>query len=185
MQMIHLFRVGAAALLTSCFACSSFAEDRPGPAAAIRPQIIATERSASTADPAAAPTIRSPRSATDPTVISEIFQNIIVPPGNSIPLDSSIDYSSVGTVAVAVQCSGCSSAATSLGTSGLILQARWTVPNGALLVATENKAATTFAYWDAGGAIFNVYGPQFRLVLQNTGTQPISLQQITIFRRSQ
>jgi len=30
-----------------------------------------------------------------------------------------------------------------------------------------------------------VFGPQFRLVLQNKGTQTIAVQQVTIFRRSQ
>jgi hypothetical protein len=49
----------------------------------------------------------------------------------------------------------------------------------------ENKAATTFPYWDAGAALFNTYGSQFRLILQNTGTQTVAIQQVTLFRRSQ
>lgn len=57
------------------------------------------------------------------------------------------------------------------------------VPNAASFVATENKAATAFPYWDAGGAIFNAYGPQFSQALQNKGSQSIALAQVTIFRR--
>ena len=100
-------------------------------------------------------------------------------------LDSTMDYSAVGSVAVTVQCTICTTAATSLATGGLVLQAWWLVPPADSYVVTENKAATAFSYWDAGGAIFNVYGPQFRLILQNKGKQTIGIQQITIFRRSQ
>ena len=96
-----------------------------------------------------------------------------------------MDYSSAITVAVTVECTICTSATTSLGTTGLTLQVGWLVPDANSYVATENKAATAFPYWDSGGAIFNGYGSQFRLNLQNKGSQTISLQQTTIFRRSQ
>jgi hypothetical protein len=72
-----------------------------------------------------------------------------------------------------------------MGSLGLVLQARWTVPDAASYVTAENKAATAFPYADSGGVVFNVFGPRFRLALQNKGTQPIALQQVTIFRRSQ
>jgi hypothetical protein len=117
--------------------------------------------------------------------ISEVFENLVIATGKTVTLDSGLDYSSSDTVAVSVLCIICSTANTTLGNSGLVLQARWTVPDAGAYVTTENRLATAFPYSDSGGAVFNVYGPQFRLVLQNRGTQTIALQQVTIFHRSQ
>jgi hypothetical protein len=143
------------------------------------------EKSADAYDLTVTATAKSPRNAVVATENSEVFQSIVVAPGKRVSLDSTLDYSSVNTVAVTIQCIVCTSAVTSLGTSGLVLQALWLVPNAELYVATENKAATAFPYWDAGGAVFNVYGSQFRLTLQNKGTETITIQQLTMFRRSQ
>jgi hypothetical protein len=117
--------------------------------------------------------------------ISEVFENLVIAAGKNVTLDSALDYSTAGTVAVSVLCIICSTAATSLGNSGLVLQARWTVADAGDYVTTESRPATTFPYSDSGGAVFSVFGPQFRLVLQNKGTQTIAVQQVTIFRRSQ
>ena len=114
-----------------------------------------------------------------------MFRNVVIAAGTTVSLDSTLDYSSVSTVAVAVQCITCTSAATALGASSLTLQARWLVSGADFYVATGNKSATTFPYWDAGGAVFNVYGSHFRLSLQNKGSQTISIQQVTLFRPSQ
>ena len=141
-----------------------------------------TQKSAEAYDLALAP--KSSASIVSASGNSEVFQSVSIAPGKTVSIDSTMDYSSANTVAVTVQCIVCTSTATSLGTSGLVLQARWTVPNAQLYVATENKAATAFPYWDAGGAVFNVYGAQFRLTLQNQGSQTIALQQITLFRRN-
>jgi hypothetical protein len=115
---------------------------------------------------------------------TEVFKDIVIAAGKSATLDSTLDYSSADIVAVTVQCSICDSATTSLAASGLTLQARWTIPEAVVSVATENKSASSFPYWDAGGAIFTVFGPQFRLVLQNRGKDAIAIQQVTIFRRN-
>jgi hypothetical protein len=123
--------------------------------------------------------------STTTTTNSEAYGSINIDAGKSVYIDSSLDYSSASTVAVTVQCTGCTTAATSLGTSGLVLHASWLVPNAEWYGATENKAATGFLYWDVGSAIFNVYGSQFRLVLQNGGSSTIAIKQITLFSRSQ
>ena len=116
---------------------------------------------------------------------SEVFRNVVVEAGKSASRDSDMDYSYAGSVAVTILCSVCTSTATSLGSSGLILQARWLVLNADSYVTTENMASTAFLYWDVGAAMFTVYGPQFRLTLQNKGSQTVTLPQVTIFRRSQ
>ncbi len=161
-------------LIASSLAALSLAQDRP-----------VAEKSAQTADLVTAPTPTLSRKDAVNTGTSEVFQNLVIAAGKSMALDSSLDYSSAATVAISVLCIICTSGTTSLGNSGLVLQAAWTVPDAGSYVTTENKTATAFPYTDAGGAVFNIYGPQFRLVLQNKGAQTIALQQVTIFRRSQ
>jgi hypothetical protein len=152
------------------------AEDRPS---------RGTEKSAEVFDLAVRPIAKTSGTAADNTAISEVFEDVVIAAGKTVSLSSGLDYSSANTVAVTVLCIICSSAATALGTAGLVLQARWTVPDAQSFVTAESKAATAFTYSDSGGAVFNVYGPQFRLALQNKGTQTIALQQVTIFRRGQ
>ncbi len=131
----------------------------------------------------------SQKLATDAPVApvrSEVFTDIVIAPGKSFPIDSTMDYSSSnGLVAITILCSVCTTAATSLGNSGLILQALWSVPDAGSYAAVEIKPASSFPYWDAGGALFDVHGSQFRLTLQNRGTQAVTIQQVTIFRPGQ
>jgi len=169
---MSILKIGFGALVITCLL---FAQDRPR----------ATEKSTEAHDFLSAAPVKSSDETTTPSEFSDVFRNVVVPPGKTISLDSTLDYSSSNTVAVTIQCNVCGLAETSLGASGLVLLARWMVPNAELYVATENKSATGFPYWDAGGAIFSVYGSQFRLTLQNRGTEAIKIQQLTMFRRSQ
>jgi hypothetical protein len=171
---MNILRNFVAALLT--LICASLAEERPA---------RVTEKSAEVYDLAVRPIAKASGTAADSTAISEVFENVVIAAGKTVSLSSALDFSPSNTVAVTVLCIICSSAATALGTAGLVLQARWTVPDAQSFVTAESKAATAFTYSDSGGAVFNVYGPQFRLALQNKGTQTIALQQVTIFRRSQ
>jgi hypothetical protein len=182
---MNMIKIATVTLLASCFVCLSLAEDRPGSGSTIEGQSIVREKSAETYDRAAPRIVKAADSPVATTVVSEVFSDVIIAAGKSVNIDSTMDYSSANTVAVAVLCIICGTATTSLGSSGLVLQARWTVPDADSYVTPENKAATAFLYSDAGGAVFNVYGPQFRLTLQNKGTQSIAIQQVTIFRRSQ
>ena len=116
---------------------------------------------------------------------SEVFRNFVVQSGKNFTVESAMDFSGAAIVAVTILCPSCNTEAYSLGNSGLTLQARWLVLNADSYVTAESKAATQFLYWDAGSALFNVYGSHFHLVLQNKGTQSIAIQQLTIFRRVQ
>ncbi|SPE43126.1 conserved exported hypothetical protein [Candidatus Sulfopaludibacter sp. SbA3] len=162
---MKIARFAFATLLAACFVCVSPAENRKATSVVIKDS------------DASAPTA--------PSGNSEVFQNIVIQAGTTYSIDSQMDYSSASTVAVGVQCSVCTTVDSSLGASGLILIPRWLVANTDIFTVAENKAATTFPYWDAGGAVFDVYGPQFRLTLQNTGSAAIKIQQVTIFRRGQ
>jgi hypothetical protein len=183
---MNIIKIATAALLALCSLHLSAAQDREGPgdsAPSFSP--VATERSAEAYAVALPPRPAATAAAAAATGNSEVFQNIVIAAGRNATINSTLDYSSANTVAVTVLCAICTTAATSLGTSGLVLQASWLVPNASSYAVAENKAATTFPYWDAGAALFNTYGSQFRLILQNTGTQTVAIQQVTLFRRSQ
>jgi hypothetical protein len=180
---MDLIRIGTAALLMSCFVCLCFGQAREAPSATSRN--AATEKSGEARDLARTTTPKLSTNTASATGNAEVALNVVIDPGSSVSIDSSLDYSSAITVAIAVQCMACATAATSLGTLGLVLQARWMVPNGESFVATDSRSASAFPYWDAGGAIFDVYGTQFRLTLQNKGSQAITLQQVTLLQRSQ
>lgn len=160
-------------LLTFGCATLSFAADQPP---AKSPEVY---------DRAIHANARAQDSETAAPANSEVFDNLVIAAGKSILLDSALDYASAPTVAVALKCITCNSATTSLAAAGVVLQARWMVPNADYRVATETKSSSTFPYWDAGGVIFNVYGSQFQLILQNNGSQTLSLAQVTLFRRAQ
>jgi len=160
------------ALLTLCLGSALIAEDKPTTKA---PDAYGRTIHASA----------KPRDGVAAPANYEIFDNIVVAAGRSVVLDSALDYSSAPSVAVAVLCNTCTSATTSLTAAGLVLQARWMVPNADFRVATETKSSASFPYWDAGGVLFNVYGSQFQLILQNNGNQTLSIAQITLFRRGQ
>lgn len=114
----------------------------------------------------------------------ETFAGVQVPAGKSVTLDSALDYTLASEVGVTVICTTCTTNETSLSTLGFTLQARWKTATTASYVATEFKEATGFSYWDSGAAVFTVFGPQFRLLLLNTGDTTITVDQVTIFRRS-
>lgn len=176
--------IAVAAVFAACLVSVSFAEARSEPQSTSVLAGAATEKSIAKND-GPPPVIR--RAADGPAPAagnSEVFESIFIDAGKTVSLDSKLDYSSAATVAVGIECIICDSMASSLGASGLVLLARWTVPNSELFVTPEKKTATLFPYWDSGGVIFNVYGSRFRLSLQNKGAQPIAIEQITILRRN-
>lgn len=115
---------------------------------------------------------------------ADVFRNVVLAGGKSLLLESSLDFTNASAVAVTIVCTTCTSNATSLASAGLTLQARWVIPNAELVVPTETKNAVSFPFYDAGNASFVVFGSQFRMMLQNRGTQGILIQQITFFRRA-
>jgi hypothetical protein len=158
--------VTAVALIIGC--APLFAGEKQG---------VATEKSAGMYEQVLSGQAKTPAT-------SEVLRDVVIGAGKTITFDSSMDYSSATAVAVTVLCAACSTNDTSLATLGLVLQARWMVPNAESFVATEFRAATAFPYWDAGGVMFSVFGSQFRLSMQNKGTQAITLKQVTLFIRN-
>jgi hypothetical protein len=172
-----------AVLLALCFVASSPAADERGTAIE-KNQSTTTEKSTGANGYVFRARSRPADSTTTTAAAnSEVFQDVVIPVGKNVMIESSMDYSSSSTVAVAVLCNACTTKTTSLSALGLVLEARWLPLNASSDIATQN--ASTFAYSDAGGAVFNVYAEQFNLELQNKGTGTITIDQVTIFRRAQ
>jgi hypothetical protein len=184
MYRANLQRIATATLFTVCLARGAWAEN-VSPQSSTACQNASSGKSAAALDRAVG---GLPRAMVAPNIAnanSEVFQSVIVPAGAFVSLNSTLDYTSAATVAVAVSCSTCATEATSLGNAGLSLNASWMLTNTNSYMFTENKPGNQFTYWDAGAAVFNVYGSQFQLVLLNTGSQAILLTQVTIFQRNQ
>lgn len=171
-----------ALLLTFCVAASCLGSDAPGAGMEKTPS-AASEKPAQSNGYVL--TRSKPADSTATAVNSEVYQNVVIAAGKNVIIQSSLDYSSSNTVAVAILCRTCTTVTTSLGALGLVLEARWQTLDASYDVATENKAASALAYWDAGGALFNVYAELFNLELQNTGSTSITIDQVTIFSHAQ
>ena len=141
---MNINRCALAALLTSCFIYPGAAEDRAATQSTGERPSIVMEKSAEAFDLAKTPGAKISATVAPNTVISEVFENVTIAAGKTVSLDSTMDYSLSNSVAVTVLCIICSTTTTSLGSNGLVLQARWTVPDAASYVVAENKAATTF-----------------------------------------
>ena len=115
---MNIFNLSRKLVVLSCFLGLAIGEDRSG----------ATEKSVGGYELRVAATGKSADETVAPVETSDVFRNVIVAPGTTISLDSTVDYSLANTVAVTIQCAISNSADTSLGASGLILLARWMTP---------------------------------------------------------
>ena len=64
------------------------------------------------------------------------------------------------------------------------MQAYWSVPDAEHYNPAESKSGKDFLYSNAGGALFQVYGAQFRLLLRNDSNQVRTIQEVIVFCRS-
>jgi hypothetical protein len=108
----------------------------------------------------------------------EYWNNVTIPPGGSVNLDSSLDYSSSDSAKVTVL----SVNGTSL--RDLVASAFWAVPAIQFFNAADVFTGDGSYYSDARAFTFSIYGSQFRLRLMNRGTSPVTLAQVLIFTRA-
>lgn len=109
-----------------------------------------------------------------PNGSSEVFTDVTIGPGQSVNIDSGLDYSNVDMVRVSVR-------SDNPDLSSLQFEAYWSVPTAEYYDATQAVDGSTFVYGNVGGAQFSVYGNQFRLVLTNTGGSTVNLLQVMLF----
>jgi hypothetical protein len=108
----------------------------------------------------------------------EFWNNVTIPPGGSVNLDSSLDYSSSNSAKVTVL------SANGANLGDLVLSAFWAVPTLRFFNAADVFTGEGSYYADARAFTFPIYGSQFRLRLTNHGTSPVTLAQVLIFTRA-
>lgn len=104
----------------------------------------------------------------------EYYSNVVIPAGQTVNLDSSLDYSSSDTIRVTVR-------STNTDLPALLGTSYFTVPNANEYLTQEAFLGSDFFYSNSGGATFQVCGPQFRLALRNTGTATMTLSSVLIY----
>ena len=104
----------------------------------------------------------------------EYYTNVVIPAGQTVNLDSSLDYSSSDTIRVTVR-------STNTDLLALLGTSYFAVPNATEFVTQEAFLGSDFFYSNSGGATFQVCGPQFRLTLGNTGTTTMTLSSVLIY----
>jgi hypothetical protein len=107
-----------------------------------------------------------------------VWRDITITPGQSVHLDSDMDFSASDTARVSIR-----SHYSDL--PNLEMNAYWTVPQALYWNVADVVRGGTFAYTNVGGAVFNTYGSQLRLRLTNTGSATMYLSQVVIFTRVQ
>src|SRR4051795_2939620 len=130
---MNFFTIDTAVVVLSFALVLSAAEDR---------RTNATEKSTETYDASPRVAMKSPLKPATAASSSEIFKDVVIAAGKNVAIDSTLDYSSASVVAITVQCDGCGTAATALGSTGLVLQARWLATDAESYVATDFRAAT-------------------------------------------
>jgi hypothetical protein len=151
------------------------------PSRAQKPKTVDSE-AASIKSTAASPAVSKvqPRAQTSSPQDSfnqwEFWNNITIPAGAAINLDSQLDYSTTDTVRVTFR-----SAGADLG--NLVVSAYWAIPQVDLFGVAEVVAGNSFPYLNAGGATFNTYGSILRVQVKNTGNAPMVLAQVLAFAR--
>ena len=118
--------------------------------------------------------------ATLSTAGYEVFKNITIGAGQSVSMDSTLDYSAADHVAVTYR----TTSNVDLTTGVLSYQAYWAVPGADNFGVAEVDYGSNFPYTNAGGSTFTAFGNQFRLVITNSTKSTITLSQVTFYMRS-
>lgn len=108
----------------------------------------------------------------------EYYTNVTIPAGQSVNLDSTIDYSASGTISVTLR-------STKSDIAALLGTAFFTVPDATEYVTQEAFLGSDFFYNNSGGATFQVCGPKFRLTLQNISNASIMLSSVLVYTHVQ
>lgn len=109
----------------------------------------------------------------------EVYKFFNIGPGQAVNLDSGIDFYASDLVSVTIR-----AASGSVDLTDLEVLAYWSFPDADYWSVAETSHGLDFPFTNVGGAVFNVYGSQFRLRLVNNGTSTLSLAQVTIRCRS-
>jgi hypothetical protein len=173
-------RFFAAAALIAAIALGSFAQTgrspRPAGAGDVAEEVRAAAGSTESVRPNAK--IRPNAATATPRSYSyadwDVWRNVTIAPGESVNLDSDINFSSADAARVSMR-------SHNDDLPDIRMNAYWAVPQAEFFNVAEVVTGATFPYSNTGGASFRAYGNRFRLRLTNTGSSTIYLIQVVVF----
>jgi hypothetical protein len=161
-------------LLISSLAVAQTARTTPVTDVRARPEAAVSRPGVARIAPSATSSTNAATSVPATTAKYEYYTNVVIAAGQTVNLDSALDYSSSDTVRVTVR-SANNDLLALLGT------AYFTVPNVTEFLTQEAFLGSDFFYSNSGGATFQVCGPQFRLALRNNGTTTMTLSSVLVY----
>ena len=117
----------------------------------------------------------SPRTTDTSRILFEIFKDFSVPPGQSTGFDAVSDYTGAEKASVAIQCP------TSTDLRNVQLQFFWMMEPAEFYAGTEFVNGLGLAFTNMGGAVISVFGSSLHVEVKNSGTVPVSCNQLTIY----
>jgi hypothetical protein len=107
--------------------------------------------------------------------VTETWSSFTVQPGTPYKLSSATDYTGADHIAVAIECP------TGSSPQSVVITVWWGNPNAIWLTLTDVILGNGFPLKNMGGGTVPAYGPQLQLQVVNTGTAPVSCDQVTTY----
>jgi hypothetical protein len=105
----------------------------------------------------------------------DAFSNIVVQPGQSLPLVSAVDWTGADHVSIAIECPS----STSL--QNVNIAVLWSMPVASNYTATDVISGKNLLVPNMGGAVVPVYGNLLGLGIINSGNTSIACDQVTVY----
>jgi hypothetical protein len=104
-----------------------------------------------------------------------VFQNLVIPPGQNLLLTSQQDWAGADHASVAIECP----ASTSLQKVGIVMT--WTIPIANFYTITDVISGSNFLLQNQGGAVVPTYGNMLQIIVVNTGPATVACDQLTAY----
>jgi hypothetical protein len=117
----------------------------------------------------------SPRATDTSRIIFEVFKDFNVPPGQSTGFDAVSDYAGAEKASVAIQCPS------STDLRNIQMQFLWTMEPAEFYAGTDFANGVGLAFTNMGGVVISVFGSSLHVEVKNSGTVPVSCNQLTIY----
>jgi len=104
----------------------------------------------------------------------ESWRDLSIPAGQSITLDSSIDYSTFTALTFSFR-------SANKDAQNIVISTFWSVPDAGFVNSLDVVTGDAFYYSNTGGSTFSIGGTQLRLILSNAGTSTMNLQSAFVY----
>ncbi|MDQ6678700.1 MAG: hypothetical protein M3Z09_15570 [Acidobacteriota bacterium] len=104
----------------------------------------------------------------------ESWRDLSIPAGQSLTLDSSLDYSSFAALTFTFR-------SANKDAQNIAISTFWSVPDAGFMNSLDVVTGDVFYYSNTGGSPLSIGGTTLRLILTNTGTATMNLQSAFLY----